>query len=56
MPVTQGGGGCVGVLVRCLLAPLRGIAEVTQTLHVARLSPWGEEDEAAQLGSEQGVI
>ena len=38
VPVTQGGGGCVGVLVRCLSAPLRGEVGVTQGLYVARLS------------------
>jgi hypothetical protein len=39
-------GCCVGVLVRCLSAPLRGEVEVinTQGLNVARLSSWREED------------
>ena len=56
VPVTQGGGGYVGMLVRCLSAPLRGKAEVTQGLYVAHLSSWREEDGAAQVGSEQAMI
>jgi hypothetical protein len=35
----KGGGGCVGVLVRYLLAPLRGESKVTQRLYVTHLSP-----------------
>ena len=56
VPVTCGGGGCVGVLVRGLSAPLRGEVEVTQRLYVAHLSSWREEDETAQVGSEQAMI
>ena len=54
-------GGEVAVLVRSLDAfrlpsPLRGEIEVTQGLYVAHLSSWREEDEAAQVGSEQTMI
>jgi hypothetical protein len=49
------GGGCVGVLVRyyAFRLPFEGKPRSLKGLTsiIDRLSPWGEEDEAAQVGS-----